>query len=191
MKLFGGGHYVNPADKAMPYLDLIPGKAQQYLGPYQQAGRRSLDILQPQYESLISDPNALIERLMEGYRPSSQYNLAKDEISRSMDAAAAAGGELGTVPTQYERGRAVGDLASRDMDNFLSRALGVYGMGMSGESGLNQMGYMASKDLMDQIIANLQSQATLGYHGQEEQNQRNADMWNNLSKMIGGISSLF
>ena len=91
-KMFGG-HQQNPADKAMPYLNQIPGQVQPYYQPYQEAGKSSLADLQQRYKQMLENPGEIYNKLGEGYKQSPGYeNTLRNAMAGANNAAALGGG---------------------------------------------------------------------------------------------------
>lgn len=184
--LFGLGKGKNPADVANKYLDQIPGQSQQYYQPYQQSGMDALKKLQEQYGGLLGGD--VQNKLGENYKQSPGYANALKEALGAGSNAAAAGGMLGTPVHQDDLMNRAGDVASKDYNNYLQNQLGLYGMGLQGEQGLNEQGYGANTDWAN-LLANInQQKAAYGYQGQNANNQAGQQNWNNI---FGGLGSLF
>lgn len=179
--LFGKGGK-NPAEEANKYLDQIPGMTQGYYSPYQQAGLQSLGHLQTQYSDLLGGKTQ--DRLGAGYKESPGYKRAMEQAMRAGTNASASGGMLGTPMHQEQNMELAGDIASKDYENYLRNQMGLYGLGLQGEQGLNQMGYGANTDFAN-LLANIQQQkAGYSYAGQAGQNQQSAGNWKNI---FGGL----
>lgn len=172
--------YRNPADEAMPYLEEIPDTLKPYYDPYINAGQESLSTLMDQYRQLLSNPQALFNRFGAGYEQSPGYQFNYSQGMNGINSAAAAGGMLGTPGHQLQAGKFSSDMASQDYNNYLQRMMGLYGRGMEGMQGMNQMGYGASSELGQSLAANLMNQGNMAYNGQANQNRADADFWNNM-----------
>ena len=191
-KLFGGGKYEDPAAAAAPYLNQIPGVGHDYYDPYVSAGRGASDRLGGEYESLLNDPTALLNKLMEGYEPSKGYQFQKDLLTKELSNTAAAGGIAGTPLDQMNQGQAIQGILSKDMQQFLANALGLYGTGLQGEEGIAGRGFQASGSLADLLGGALNQQGGLAFQGAQQRNQlksndRNA-LIGMLAKALGGAA---
>lgn len=192
-KLFGGQ---NPADAAMPYLNQIPGVGHNAYDPYITAGQTAGQNTQGQYEGLMNDPTGFINKLMESYEPSKGYQFSKDQLTKEMGNTAASGGFAGTSYDQQQQGAGIQGLLSKDMQQFLSNALGVYGTGLQGEQGIADKGYDASGKLADILGGSLNQQGGLAFQGQQQQNANKTSMINSLVKALGmaaggGVGGIF
>jgi hypothetical protein len=185
--------YQNPADSAMPYLNQVPGTVTPYYNPYINAGQDSLSQLMSQYQTLLTDPNAVMQMAGSGYQQSPGYQYEYDSAMNAENSAAAAGGMLGTPYHQENAANAAADVANQDYQQYLDQALKLYGVGLHGTEGINQMGYQASDALAQALANNLNTEATLEYAGTEGENEwnqneeaMNDDFWDAL---IGGIGT--
>jgi len=179
--LFGKGQ-PNPADVANQYLQGIPGMAKPYYEPYQQAGSGALTDLQNRYKGLMSGD--VQGQLGQGYQQSPGYQRALQEALTAGTNAAAAGGMLGSPLHQEQNMKLAGDIASKDYGDYMNRQMGLYGLGLGGEEGINKMGYDSNTGMAD-LLANIQAmQAQYGYAGQAGQNQAKSKGWGDL---IGGL----
>jgi hypothetical protein len=187
--LFGGGD--SPMDAANQYLNQIPGVAHQGYDPYVNAGMDASSRTKGQYESLLSDPTAFINKLMEGYKPSEGYQFQKEQLNKELSNTAAAGGIAGTPLDQMNQGQAVQKLLSGDMQQFLKNVLGEYHTGLAGEEGIASRGVDASGRLTDLLGNNLASQSGLAYKNQVDKNQRKSDLWSMFGKALGAGTGAF
>jgi hypothetical protein len=191
--------YPNPATGAMPFLNSIAPILQKYLSPYASLGASTLPTLQGQYgnllsegaplqgqyNSLMSNPGGVINSIGKSFQASPGYNFQVGQAQNAANNAAAAGGMLGSPEEQQNIAGTVNNLANTDYYNYLGHALGqydtglagaqgMYNKGLSGEEGLNQMGFQGSNNLAEDLASVLQSQASLSYAGQANQNQMQA-----------------
>lgn len=180
----------NPADIANKYISQIPGQTQQYYSPYMQAGQGAMSDLQNRYKGLLSGD--VQNQLAAGYKESPGYQRALQQALQSGSAAAAAGGMLGTPAHQEQNMELASDIASKDFNNYLQNQLGLYGLGLSGEQGLNQMGFEANKSMADTVGNALSQQGAYGYAGQAGQNAAKSQGIGNIFGGLGmGAASLF
>lgn len=184
-KLFGFSRSQNPANAAMPYLDQIPGEAHKLYDPYITRGHQAGDRLSSEYDKLLSDPTAFINKIMEGYKTSEGYNFQKDELMKELGNNAAAGGVAGT-PYDFDRkSERVQGLLSQDMQQFLQNVLGRYDKGLAGEQGFEQEGYDASGKLTDILGGALNQKAGLAFQGQQQNNANRNAIFSALAKALG------
>jgi hypothetical protein len=181
MNLFGT---TDPSKAAMPYLQSIPGMISPMYQPYIKAGQWAYPQMQQQYASMINDPSALMNRFGSSYQQSPGYQFQVNQATHGANAAAAAGGMLGSPAEQAALAGRITDLSNQDYNQYLSNALGLYGQGMSGLGNLYQSGYGASNELAGDLANNAQNEANLKYAGQVNQNQQKAEMWGNLTGLL-------
>jgi hypothetical protein len=179
--------YNNPADAAMPYLEKIPGTIKPYFQPYIDSGNDALSTLMQQYKMLINNPGAEISKSGAGYTQSPGYQYEYNSGINAANTAAAAGGSLGTSEHQQEAASVATNLSNEDFQQYLQEALGLYGKGLSGEEGLNKMGYQASSTLAEDLASNLASEGSLAFQGQAGQNAANGSMIKLLATALGGL----
>ena len=179
----------NPADKAMPYLDQIPGQTNQYMDPFFQAGKGALPGLQEQYGNLLKDPGALMNHIGQSYQQSPGLNFAIQQAMQGAGHAAAAGGMAGSPQHEQQNMQMSSDIASQDYNNWMNKALGLYGSGLSGQQGMAGMGQQAGQSMADMIAQTLAQKGNLAFQGQSQKNQNRSDMWGNVFKAFGGAMS--
>ena len=195
----GGMNFPNPATGAMKYLNQIPGMLSQYMSPYVSGGQNAYGTLQGQYgtllnnlnplmqnfSNLVSNPGAVFNKIGSNFQASPGYNFQVQQAQTAANNAAAAGGTLGSPAEQQTIASNVNQLANSDFYNYMNHALNLYGIGMggmndlyskglSGEQGLNTMGFQSAQDLAHSIMQSLMSQASLSYAGQADENQMKA-----------------
>lgn len=174
---------MNDANK---YLNQIPGVGHGAYDDYINQGKDASGRTKRQYESLMNDPTAFINKLMESYKPSEGYQFQKEQLTKDLGNTAAAGGVAGTPMDQMNQGQGVQKLLSGDMQQFLQNAFGAFQTGLSGEEGIAGRGYDASKGLADYLGNNLTQQGGLAFQNGREQNQKGQDLWNMFGKALGG-----
>lgn len=186
--------YSNPANAAMPYFNQIPGTITPYYQPYINSGSHALNTLNQQYQTLLNNPAALQSLAGQGFTESPGYQYNYNKGMNAANSAAATGGMLGTPMHQQAAAGISENLANQEFGDYLHTNLGLYGQGLSGEQGMNQMGYQASSSLADALGANLMNQGGMAYAGQANQNQANADFWKTLlgaGATVGGAALSF
>jgi hypothetical protein len=193
-KLFGGGHKGSsstPMNSANQFLNQIPGVGHAGYDPYVNAGLDASGKTKSAYESLMQDPTAFINKLMEGYQPSEGYQFQKEQLTKELGNTAAAGGIAGTPLDQMNQGQAVQKLLSGDMQQFLQNILGVYKTGLEGEEGVASRGFDASKNLTDLLGGALNQQGGLAFQNQQQKNQNKNDLWHMFGKALGAGAGAF
>jgi hypothetical protein len=185
------GHYNDPSDAANKYLEQIGGAVGPYFDPYISAGKKTLADLMGQYGNLLSDPGALMNKFGQSFQESPGYKFNVDQALGAANRASAAGGMLGSPQQQQNLARTVTGLANQDYGNWMDRALGLYGRGLSGEEGINQMGFNASSQMAQALMDQLMSQASNAYAGGANRNQyeqdKNTGVWDSIAHAIGGL----
>lgn len=165
-----GGHQKNPADDAMPYLDKIPGMAEDTYNPYIKQGKQFDPQLMELFSSLMKDPNAFYDKLASGYEPSAAYQAQKKRLSGDIGATAAAGGYAGTPEHEQQIGDMSHELLTGDFDKYLQNVMNMFTQGVTGGQGYSDRGYGASKDLMDILGQVLGTKAGLAFEGRSAKN---------------------
>lgn len=178
-----GGQGKNPADVANGYINQIPGQTKPYYSPYMDAGKGAMGNLQNQYADLLS--GNVQNKLGENYKESPGYQFKLQEALRGGNAAAAAGGRAGTPMAQQQQMGIANGLASQDYGDYIKNQIGLYGQGLSGNEGLNQMGFDANKGYADMLGQNLSQQGAYGFMGQQGQNQANQQNKSNIFSGLG------
>lgn len=183
--IFGGGDDRSPMDSANQYLTQIPGVAHKGYDPYVQSGLDASGRTKSQYEELMSNPQAFIDRIMKGYNTSEGYNFEKDLLTKELSNTAAAGGIAGTPLDQLNQGQAVQGLLSKDMQQYLMNALGLFRTGLEGEEGVATRGYDASKGLTDILGGSLNQQGGLAFNQAQQEQKNKNDLWSMFGKALG------
>ena len=184
-KIFGGGHH-NASSAANKYLSQIPDVGHEYYDPFIQQGQQAGQKAQGQYDALMNDPSGFINKLMEQYKTSEGYNFQKDQLTKDLGATAASGGIAGTPLDQMNQGQAIQGLLSKDQQQFLENALGVYGRGLTGQEGTATRGYDASGRMADLRGGALNQQGGLAFHDAQQRNQNQSELFQSLMQALGG-----
>lgn len=186
---FFGGRGKNPADTANSYINQIPGKTQQYYQPYMDAGKGAMGDLQNQYKDLLS--GNVQNKLGENFKESPGYQFKLQQAMNAGNAANAAGGSLGTPMHQQQNMQLANDIGGADYNDYIKNQMGLYGLGLGGEEGINKMGFDASGNYANTLANTLGQQAAYGYQGQNAMNQadarRNSGIFSGLGMAAGGL----
>lgn len=174
----------DPANAANKYMSKIPAVGQQYYNPYIQGGQKAGATLGNEYTKML-DPTAFMDNIMGHYKESEGAQYEKNQLGRGIGATAAAGGFAGTPEHEREYGEMAGGIMSKDMQQYLENALGIYGGGISGEEDVYNKGYGASGSLADLLGGNLASQGTLAFAGTSQNNANRQALMNALIKALG------
>lgn len=178
----------NPANSAQGYLSQIPGTISPYYNPYINAGRDALGQLQGQYGNLMNDPGGMMNKMGQGFQKSPGFDFALQQALQGANHAAAAGGMAGSPMAQQQNMQLATNMGNQEYNNWMDRTLGLYGKGLEGMGGINQMGYNASNELANSLGQNLMNQAQFAYQGQQAQNQKSGTDWGDI--FGGGASAL-
>lgn len=166
----GFNKFQDPAKAAQPYLNQVPGAIKPYYDPYIDASRQTQPILQNQYQKYATNPVGSLNEIGSQFKQSPGYDWRVKQAEQAAAHAEAAGGMAGSPEHQQNIEDTVGHLADQDYNDWISHILGLQGMGLEGESHLNDVGYGASNELAQSLGNNLMSQASLGYAGKANQN---------------------
>lgn len=180
-------NYDDPAKAANQYNDQIPGVGHKYYDPFISGGQEAGGRLKGEYNKML-DPTAFMDQIMQHYQTSKGAQYALDKGTRGIGATAAAGGIAGTPEHQREYGEMASDINSKDMQQYLQNALGVYGGGIKGEQDFYGKGYDASKEMADLLGGNLASQGTMAYGGAQQKNMNRQALMNALMKALGSAA---
>lgn len=171
----------DPAKDASKYLDQIPGVGKQYYNPFINRGAGAGDTLQGEYGKLLN-PTSFMDSIMKNYSLSPGATYERDQLTKGIGNTAAAGGYAGTPEHQRQYGEAADQIMSRDQQQYLQNALGIYGQGLGGEENFFNTGYNASSSLADLLGGKLSSQAGLAFKSDSDRNADRAALMNALMK---------
>ena len=163
--------FKNPADAASPYYSQIPQQTNQFYQPYFNAGTNALPGLEEQYGGLMNDPGGMLNKFGQSYQQSPGLNFAIQQALQGSGNAAAAGGMAGSPQHSQQNMQLASDIASKDYNNWLGQAIGLYNSGLTGQQGLANMGQQAGQQNADMISQALAAQANIAYNGQAAQNE--------------------
>lgn len=177
------GNQKNPADAANKRIGQIPGQLEGYYSPYMNAGKGALGDLQNQYKDLLG--GNIQNKLGENYKESPGYQFKLKQAMQQGGAAAARGGYLGTPMDQQQSMQLGNDIASQDYNDYIKNQMGLYGLGLTGEQGLNNQGFDANKEMADAWGNTLGAQGAYDFMGQQGANQRQSQGMGDLFKGLG------
>jgi hypothetical protein len=184
MGAIGGGvaGLVNDPNKAaMGYAEQLPGTVTPYYQPYIDTGLNAMGTLEEQFMQLINNPQAIQQMLASGFETSPGYEFSMQQGMNASNNAASAGGMLGSPAHTYNSQQTAQGIADQDFENYMNQMMGLYGTGISGMQGLNQIGYQASNSLASLLGQNLMNMA--GLAGQSAQGQNSA-----IGSVVGGVT---
>ncbi len=180
--IFGGGGGKTSED----YINEIPGIGHNAYDPYVTEGRNASGQTNAAYDELMKDPTGFINKLMQNYKTSEGYNFQKNALTSELGNTAAAGGIAGTPLDQMNQGAGVQGLLSKDMQQFLENALGVYGKGLTGKEGVASRGYDASGKLADILGGAANQNANYAFQNEQQGNTNRNSIFSTLAKALGG-----
>jgi hypothetical protein len=179
--IIGHSQYQDPYAQAEQTIGQIPGEMGQYMNPYIEAGRQAIPTLESQYSALLKDPTALMSRIGSQYKASPGYQYNVDQATQAANRAAAAGGMAGSPAEQAELAKTITGLSSQDYNEFMNRALGLYGTGLSGYGGLERGGQQASQQMAENMARIKEMQASAQEASAQSQNQQKGGFWGTVA----------
>lgn len=183
--LFGlFGNPKSPVSQAQPWWQQIPGKTQEYMTPYMNAGKGALEDLQNQYKDLLSGGTQ--SKLGESYKESPGYQYKLKSAMEAANRAAAAGGGLGGVGHQISSSDIGESVAAKDYDTYMQNQMNLYNQGLSGEQGLNTMGFDATQNVANAWNTYLNN---MGQGAYANQAGKNLGKQQSLSNIFGGLGT--
>ncbi len=180
--------YSNPADKAMPYIDQIPGQSAPYLDPYFQQGKNALPVLNNEYSSLMQNPGGRVNQMGQSFQQSPGFKFALDQALQGSRHGAAAGGMAGSPQHEQENMGIATGMANQDYNNWMGHSMHMYDQGLGGEQQFAGMGFHAGQSMADMISQQLAQKADMTYAGQQNDNQENSSFWGNLMQGAGALA---
>lgn len=189
--LLGGFFGGDPEESYRKYgeeLGGIPGQVSPYIKPYFEAGVGALPTLQQQYGGLMNDPTGFMNKLGAGYQQSPGFKLALEQALAGANRSAAAGGMAGSPSAQTESMDLASGMASRDYNQYLQNAMGIYGTGLAGESGLAKMGAESGQSMANMIANVIAKSAQARLAGREAKSEQES---NALGSIAGTLMTIF
>ena len=177
----------SPQDAAMPYLNDVERTSRETYNPYIQRGEEAGGSLGRNFNAMSNDPTALINKIMEQYNESPAYQAKRNKALGSAYNAAAYGGNVGGAGHQEASADLVNSLMGEDMQQWLQNALGIQKTGLEGQQGLYNTGFAGSQNLGSDLTNLAGTKAQLAYRGQNDKNNRSADL---LKSGIGAIGAI-
>jgi hypothetical protein len=162
--------FLNPSENANKYLKKIPSLVSDQLSPYINAGNNQISALEKQYSQLMQTPGQMLNSIGQSYQQSPGFNFALQQALQGANHAAAAGGMAGSPQHQYQNMQIGTNLANQDYNDWLQKALGLYGTGISGSQDMYHTGYNASDSLARYLKDTLESQASNAFSGKSSLN---------------------
>lgn len=185
--------YDNPANAAQPYLDKIPGYADQAFNPYIERGATAGDINSQQYALMASNPSGYYDSLYAGYDQSPTYNYQSDQMQKAYDNSASAGGYSGTEYDYQQQMAGQNSLQQEDWERYLQDVLGIQGTGLQGNQQMYNTGFKASNGWADMMNGYANASAGNQAMGVQNQNMMKNSQMNQLLQsagLVGGLAML-
>ena len=178
--LLGGmfGDSGAPYDKAMEQFQKYGNMGKDVQTPFLNAGQQGMGNFQ-NWLSGMQDPSGFINHLMGQYQESPFAKYQQQQGMRQLGNAGSAQGLLGSTPMQLQAQQNAQGIASGDMQNWLSRVLGVNSQYGQGQQNLMNTGQNAANSLTG-LYGQLGQQMGEGAYGSQ------AGSNNDLSNMLGG-----
>jgi hypothetical protein len=177
----------DPSKDASKYLNKVPGTIKPYYDPYIQAGNRQLPGLEEEYGGLMKDPGGRMNQIGQGYQQSPGFEFALKQAMQGAGNAAAAGGMAGSRQHEQQNMEIGTNLANQDYNEWLQKALGMYGMGLKGSQGLYNTGAQSANSLAELLAGNLNSQSENAYAGGANKNKMLMDLLGIGAGFAGGM----
>lgn len=131
-------------DTAQKYYDQIPEKIKSYYDDYINRGKETGANLHDTYSDLVNNPSGRLDEIGKGYKESPGYQFALKQALQAASHASAAGGMSGSPMDQTVQMETASGLASRDFQDYMRNALGLFGVGVGGQEGEVNRGYDAT-----------------------------------------------
>ena len=177
----------NPTNEANRYFNRIPGAMQPSFDPFASAGKRALGGYQGASEGLVNDPTGFLNKIGSGYKSSPGYQWNLKNALAGVNNAQAAGGMLGSPQNQQLSAEAASGIASKDYQDYLNHALGLYGVGLGGEQDIFHQGQQASTEYGTNLAQTLAAQGKYAFEGAKGANDANSQSTNNV---LGSFSAI-
>lgn len=174
----------DPSKRANKYMSQIPGVGQKYYNPFIQSGQKAGSTLEGEYGKLMN-PSQFMDDIMSHYNESKGATYEKNELGRGIGATAAAGGFAGTPEHQKEYADMASGVMSKDMQQYLQNALGIYGTGLAGNQDFYNKGFDASGKEADLEGGSLASQGGMAFQQASQTNASRDSFMNALMKALG------
>lgn len=183
-------------DSGAPYKDAMgqyekwANKAQGVQNPFLNMGTSAIPKFN-QWLSGMKDPSGFINKLMGGYQESPFAKYEQEQAMRAAQNMGSASGLTGSTPlTQFAQQNA-SNISSQDLQNWLSRVLGInteYGSGLQGQIS----GGQNAANALTGMYGDMGRQMGAAAYGQEAGRQQDSNnMWGGLFNLGMDVGSLF
>lgn len=183
--LLGDALWNNPYGAGKRYMDQYEQGLPGMYNPYMQRGERAGAMEENQIGQLLGDPGGRLNQIGEGYHKSPGYNYALHQALQGGSNAAAAGGMAGTPQHQQQAMQTATGMANQDYNNWLSKALGMYGQGMQGANSLYSGGLNATEHMSGDLGSVLGAQASRAQSEADAKNKHNSSWIHDIGSFFG------
>lgn len=192
LDFFGGGtppKYVSNKGAFDQFGHEMDQMAGRYNG-YVDAGNRARDLSMDQYSKLISNPNFLQDMISRGFSESPYQQYVTDTTQKRMNMNAANTGMLGSGAANRALSNEINTQTGQFMDNYINRGMSSYGQGLSGLSGVSQMG-LGALGSQDSLMEQGAAARMKGLVNENQTNQMNEEAaYNARNRGIGNLLGL-
>lgn len=188
--VFGGG-MDNPAKGAQPYLDKMPGYADQYMQPLINQGNTAGGIAQQQYAAMAQDPSQFYNNMFKNYGQSDYSKFMSDQLGRTNSATAAQGGFSGTSGDINKQMETQNALLSQDWNQYFDQVSGLQNQGLQGEMSMYGTGANAASQAYGGMNQYAQLSAQNQFAGTQAQNASAGGMFGNIAGAVGLGAGLY
>lgn len=161
---------------------------ERYLDPFIKEGTQAAPYVEEGYEHMLH-PDAFLHAIASHYHQSPGFRHALHSALNAENASAAAGGMVGSFANKAEDAKIASDMSDKDYNDYLNRALGIYGTGLTGEANLNRLGFDASGDLASGLANYYMDQQNLAAEEKMAKEKSHSSMLGGLVGAVGGILS--
>lgn len=137
--IFGGG---NTAGDYNQYADQTQRLTQDY-SPYTRHGAQAGRWMLPQLHQAVSNPNSLQNSWAQGFQLSPYQQNLLNNVSQHMQAMGANNGMLGSGQLQKALQGQLSNDVGQFQNNYVNRAMQLYGMGLNGLGNTYRTGFNA------------------------------------------------
>jgi|ERR1700684_4082007 len=186
--LFGGifGSGGKGYNDAMKQYSKYFNKGAEYQQPFFDAGKGAIPDFQEWLKGM-SDPSEFINNLMGNYKESDYSKYLQDQSMKAGNNAASANGLAGSTPFLQQIQENSGNIASKDMNQWLQNVLGInseYGGGLNNLMGMGQN----SANQLTELFKQLGQLMGGGAFGKEQMEQKKqGDIFGGLGNIFGSF----
>jgi hypothetical protein len=154
--------------------------------PYMNAGQGSLNQLQPLLQMLTQNPGQFYNQIGQNFQQSPGFQFSVDQATNAAKNAGAASGMAGSPAVQNALAQQITGMASQDYGNYMSGATGMFNQGLSGLTGMSQLGYNAANSYGNNLTDIQKMLSQLQYSRAGNEAQSTGGLFGGLLGMFGG-----